>query len=72
MGFYVDISDVPIDFLTFMGYSVSAQNDQFILLNHKGEPHIVVRNGTRYLYVEDFNDAAIFERRRKVQAPPEE
>lgn len=70
MGYYVDISDVPLDFLEFMGYRIESENAEFILLNHKGEKHIVVRDGVRFLHVEDYNDAKIFEGRRVIEAPP--
>ena len=70
MGFYVDISDVPLDFLEFMGYTVEAENETIIVLNRKGDHHIVLREGTRYLHVEDPNDAEIFAKRRMFKAPP--
>lgn len=70
MGFYVDVSDVPLDFLEFMGYRVEKEDGSFILLNHKGEQHIVSKNGARYLMVDDYNDAKIFDGRRKIEVPP--
>lgn len=73
MGYYVDISDVPLDFIEFMGYRVERQDNQYILLNHKGEQHIVLKDGVRYLHVEDMNDALVFQgRRRVINAPTDE
>ena len=72
MAYYVDISDVPLDFLEFMGYRVEAESEQFLLLNNKGEQHIVLREGRRFLYVHDFNDAQIFEGRAIIEAPADD
>lgn len=69
MGSYVDITGLPTQFLEFMGYIVVDQNDEFILLNHKGEEHIIYKPKPM-LYVDDENDVAIFANRPRVPAPP--
>ncbi len=72
MGYYVEVTDVPLDFIEFMGYRVEGQDDEFVLLNRKGEIHIIAKNGRRFLYVEDLNDAKIFEGRQILRAPDPE
>ena len=72
MAYYVDISDVPLDFLEFMGYRVEGQDDRFILLTNKGEHHVISKGGKKFLRVEDINDAKAFEGRKLVKAPPKD
>ena len=72
MGSYVDITGLPTAFLEFMGYIVVAENDEFLLLNHKGDPHIIYKPGPQMLYVEDDNDVPIFKNRPRIDAPPDE
>ena len=70
MGSYVNIDGLPIEFLEFMGYVRVAENDEFLLLNHKGDEHIIYKPGPRMLFVEDGNDVAIFKNRPRMDAPP--
>jgi len=72
MAYYVDISDVPLDFIEFMGYRVEGENEQFVLLNRKGDQHIILKDGKRFLYVEDFNDAQALHGRAVIAAPGKE
>jgi hypothetical protein len=68
--YYVDVTGVPDDFLEFMGYCKVKEDDEFELRIAKDKEYILRKNGDKYLYVEDPNDAAIFRARAKVAAPP--
>jgi hypothetical protein len=68
--YYVNITGIPDDFLEFMGYTKVAENDDFELRVFKDETYIINKNGPRFLYVEDPDDAAILRGRAKVAAPP--
>ena len=70
MGSYVNIDGIPINFLEFMGYIRVAENSEFLLLNHKGDEHIIYKPGPRMLYVGDNNDVEIFKNRPRLPAPP--
>jgi hypothetical protein len=70
MGSYVDVTGLAIEFLEFMGYVLVDEDDEFLLLNHKGDEHIIYKPGPRLLYVEDDNDVAIFKNRPRFDAPP--
>lgn len=70
MGSYVNIDGLPIALLEFMGYVRVAENEEFLLLNHKGDEHIIYKPGPQMLYVEDHNDVEIFKNRLKMDAPP--
>lgn len=68
--YYIDITGIPDSFLEFMGYCKPKEDDEFELRSFKGDAHILHKKGRKYLYVEDANDAAIFQARPKVAAPP--
>lgn len=70
MGAYVDVSDIPVDMLEFMGYIVVSEDNDFILVNHKGDEQILSKDPPRYLHVEDGNDADVFRKRKAYKAPP--
>jgi hypothetical protein len=70
MPWYVNVDGIPLEFLGFMGYNLVAEDDHFILLNHKGQDHVLPKEGPRFLYVEDDNDAAILRSRPRIPAPP--
>jgi hypothetical protein len=53
-----------------MNFSKMGYSEEFQLRIFKGEPYILPKDGKRYLYVEDVNDAIIFRARPKVPAPP--
>jgi len=72
MGSYVSIDGIPIGFLEFMGYIRVTEDADFLLLNHKGDEHIIYKRGPQLLYVADDNDVAIFKNRPHVEAPPSE
>jgi hypothetical protein len=71
--FYVNIAGVPQAFLDFMGYFVLFEDDEFKILLHKGDLHLVDKNNP-YLYVDDKNDADLlhgpFMEREKIPLPP--
>jgi hypothetical protein len=69
MGSYVNIDGLEIGFLEFMGYVLVAENEEFLLLNHKGDEHIIYKPGPRFLYVADDNDVHIFKNRPRIPAP---
>lgn len=71
MGSYVDISGIPLNFLEFMGYIVREDNSEFTLLEHKGDPHIIWKQGPQFLFVEDDNDVPYLKGRRRVASPPQ-
>jgi hypothetical protein len=68
--YYVDVTGVPDDFLEFMGYCKVKENHEFELRVAKDKEYILRKNGAKYLYVEDPNDASLFHARAKVAAPP--
>jgi len=71
--FYVNITGVSQDYLSFLGYFVVAENEEFKILDHKGDIHLIDKNNS-YLYVDDMNDAALlkgpFIAREKIPLPP--
>jgi hypothetical protein len=69
---YVDVTNIPDDILEIMGYCLFEQTDEFQLRVFKDEPYILPKEGKKFLYVEDANDAAIFRARAKIPAPPKE
>lgn len=70
MGFYVDISDVPHEKLEFLGYYAVAEDDEFRLYENKGDGQVVAKEGKRWLYVDDLNDAHALGFKFRVPAPP--
>jgi hypothetical protein len=73
--YYVNIAGVPQGFLDFLGYFVLAEDEEFKILVHKGDLHLVDKNKP-YLYVDDQNDAGLlkgpFMEREKITLPPKE
>jgi hypothetical protein len=69
---YVNVTGIPLEFLELMGYDLVHEDDEFILLNHKGDEHVLSKHGCQYLYVDDQNDAAIFRSRSRIPAPPDD
>jgi hypothetical protein len=67
---YVDVTNVPDEFLEVMGYCLFEETKEFQLRVFKGDPYILPKEGKRYLYVDDVNDAIMFRARPKVPAPP--
>lgn len=53
-----------------MGYVLVEENEDFFLLRHKGDDHVLAKQGCRDLYVDDPNDAAIFKILSRLQATP--
>jgi hypothetical protein len=53
-----------------MGYTLVDQDEDFILLHHKGDDHVLSQRGCRYLYVEDPNDASALRNLNRIPAPP--
>lgn len=72
MAHYVDVRDVPLELLELLGYYLVAEDDEFVLLTHKGEEYILSKDGPRLLYVEDHNDATILRSERVYPAPRSE
>jgi hypothetical protein len=72
MGSYVDVSGIPSEFLEFMGYIILDEDDEFRLINHKGDHHILWKRGSQLLFVDDDNDVSIFRGRRRIPAPPKD
>lgn len=70
---YVDISGVPSQTLEFFGYVTLAEDDDFLLLSHKGDVHLIDK-AKPYLFVDDINDAMLldgpFRLLSRIQAPP--
>jgi hypothetical protein len=70
MGWYVNVSGIPLSTLEFCGYIVMDEDDEFYLLDRKGDHHIISKEGDQLLYVEDYNDVAILRGRPAIKAPP--
>lgn len=68
--YYVDVTGISDDFLEFMGYCKVAEDNEFELRVAKDKAYILPKEGSRYLYVDDPNDAALFRARGKVAVPP--
>jgi hypothetical protein len=68
--YYVDVTNIPDDLLEIMGYCLFEETEEFQLRVFKGDAYILRKEGKKFLYVEDANDAAIFRARAKIQAPP--
>jgi hypothetical protein len=67
MAFFVEITDVDLKDLEFLGYYLVEQDHQFALYTNKGDAYIVHINGKRrHIYVEDPNDAEILRRKNKI------
>jgi len=70
--YYVNISGVATNSLLMCGYVVIAEDDDFLILQHKSETYIVEKDHP-YLYVDDINDAellnGIFSKLNKIEAP---
>jgi len=70
MGRYVDITNVPDSFLSFMGYILIAEDDQFKVYTCKGEEIIIRKSPPVFLYVDDENDVQILKGYRSLPSPP--
>jgi hypothetical protein len=70
MGSFVDVTGIPLRFLEVLGYILFEENEDFELLVNKGQPHLLPKEGSRLLYVEDDNDVSILRARRRIPAPP--
>jgi hypothetical protein len=71
--FYVDITGVSQDYLDFLGYFVVAEDDEFKIIDHKGDVHFIDKKKP-YLYIDDMNDANLlkgpFVARAQILLPP--
>jgi hypothetical protein len=67
--YYVDVTEVSEEFLEFMGYCKVTDDDEFELRITKDKEYILPKQGPRYSYVDDPNDALMFRARAKVAAP---
>lgn len=71
--FYVNIAGVSQAFLDFLGYFVLFEDEDFKLLLHKGDLHLIDKYNP-HLYVDDKNDADLlngpFLPREKIPLPP--
>lgn len=65
-AYYVDIQGVYDEVLEFVGYILVAEDDEFQLFVHKGREFLLPKNGTRFLYVDDLNDADVLRSRRRA------
>ncbi len=69
--YYVDIAGVPRSTLEFAGFIVVFEDEDFMLLYHKGDMHLIDKEKP-YLYVDDRNDADLlhgFKMRDKIPLP---
>ena len=59
--------------LIFLEYTIIFEDDDFKLLNHKGDLHTVDKKGRQFLFVDDINDKhsldGAFRPRKKIPAP---
>lgn len=70
---YVSIDGISDDTLAFLGYTLIGQDDDFKLYSHyAGDRHLVAKNGSKFLYVDDLNDALALNAERVVPAPDED
>lgn len=70
MRFYVDIEHLTDDQLGFLGYTLVSENADFKMYNqYNGNEHIVDKNGRKFLYVDDLNDAIAMQVTEIVQLP---
>ena len=68
--FYVCIDHLQDNELSFLGYTLVAEDDQFKMYRHyTGDEHIVDKQGKKFLMVEDMNDAEIMRSREIIQIP---
>jgi hypothetical protein len=71
--FYVNIEGVSQAALDFLGYIVIFENNEFKILSHKGDVHVVDKSKP-YLYVDDKNDQELlsgpFKARERITLPP--
>lgn len=67
---YVSICHLTDAELEFLGYSVVRESDEFkIYRDYTGDEHIVQKNGKKFLYVEDLNDAVAMRSAFVIPAP---
>jgi hypothetical protein len=65
-AYYVDIQGVYDEVLEFVGYILVAEDKDFQLFTHKGREFLLPKNGMRFLYVDDLNDADVLRSRRRA------
>ncbi len=68
---FVQIPNVPDEFLEFLGYLKVEETEEFKVYVRHGDP-IVVQKANPYLYVDDLNDARILKDRNMMEIPPDD
>lgn len=67
---YVSIDHLSDDQLEFLGYHVVKEDDEFVVYeDYAGEEHVVKKQGPKFIFVEDLNDAAAISSSRAFPAP---
>jgi hypothetical protein len=67
---YVDITGIDPKLLEFLGYYLIEECEEFAIYVCKGEPHMVQKKGkSKYIYVEDINDAHALRYCPSIEAP---
>jgi hypothetical protein len=70
--YYVEVTGVPQEILDLCGYCVLYEEDEFKILDHKGETHLVDKLGKAYVYMDKRDDAdaiRAFKGRSKIAIP---
>lgn len=68
---FVQIPNVPDEFLEFLGYLKVEETDEFKVYVRHGDA-IVVQKANPYLYVDDLNDARILKDRNMMEIPADD
>ncbi len=68
---YVSIDNVPDDKLEFIGYLLVREDEEFFVYTHihSGDDFIIDKNGPKFLWVDDINDAIAINARVAMIAP---
>lgn len=68
---FVTIDHLTDEQLSFFGFTLVLENDEFKVYRHySGEDHIVRKAGPRFLLVDDINDAVAMAATRVLRAKP--
>lgn len=69
---YVSIDGISDEFLGFLGYTLIGENEEFKLYRHYGDDfHLVPKDGSKFIYVDDLNDVLALHAERVIPAPDE-
>lgn len=70
MMFYVSIDHLTDEQLAFFGYTlVEEDEDMQVYRYYDGSIHVIERNGRRFMWVEDVNDAVALSSSEMVHFP---